>query len=129
MEDMVIENKGTQTKLITEISRSDNDSSNDDVKDRSKLRKIRRKQVHMKKNKRVLMKRRRISGSSRGCARGEEGIERRVRTLKQLIPKPENQGLEGLFRDAASYIMSLQMRVRVMRLMLHILSTSSQQHH
>ncbi|KMT09994.1 hypothetical protein BVRB_5g122090 [Beta vulgaris subsp. vulgaris] len=78
--------------------------------------------MHLRKNRRVLMKRRRSSMIRR---RDENGIRSKVQTLKSLIPKRESdQGLDGLFRDTASYIMSLQMRVRVMQIMVDVLDTT-----
>ncbi|GMN52280.1 hypothetical protein TIFTF001_021425 [Ficus carica] len=74
------------------------------------------------KSKRVLMKRRRLGASRR---RGNYGIVRRVRTLKRLIPNSQTVGsLDGLFRETADYILSLQMRVRVMQILVKVLSGS-----
>lgn len=74
------------------------------------------------KSKRVLMKRRRLGASRR---RGNYGIVRKVRTLKRLIPNSQTVGsLDGLFRETADYILSLQMRVRVMQIMVKVLSGS-----
>ncbi|RDX74473.1 Transcription factor UPBEAT1, partial [Mucuna pruriens] len=68
--------------------------------------------------RRILMKRR---GGSR---RGSNGIRRRVRTLKSLIPNVDSLGLDGLFRETANYILSLQTRVRVMQVMVKVLTGS-----
>ncbi|KAF2325060.1 hypothetical protein GH714_022512 [Hevea brasiliensis] len=57
----------------------------------------------------------RLEGSGSKAA---NGIHRRVRTLKKLIPNSEAEGLEGLFRDSADYILSLQMIVKVMQIMV-----------
>ncbi|CAO2826658.1 unnamed protein product [Amaranthus hypochondriacus] len=55
----------------------------------------------------------------------QNGIEKRVKTLKRLIPNNgKSQGLDGLFRDTASYIISLQMRVRVMQILVDVLENS-----
>ncbi|KVH94526.1 transcription factor UPBEAT1 [Cynara cardunculus var. scolymus] len=52
-------------------------------------------------------------------------IERKVRTLKKLIPKGESTiGLDGLFRETAEYISNLQMRVRIMQAVVDALSNS-----
>ncbi|KAK7279724.1 hypothetical protein RJT34_24781 [Clitoria ternatea] len=69
---------------------------------------------------RVLMKRR------VGSRRGSNGIQRRVKTLKSLIPNSDsNMGLDGLFRETANYILSLQTRVRVMQVMVKVLTGTS----
>ncbi|WVY95856.1 hypothetical protein V8G54_028007 [Vigna mungo] len=68
--------------------------------------------------RRVLMKRR------GGCRRGSNGIRRRVRTLKTLVPNSDSLGLDGLFRETANYILSLQTRVRVMQVMVKVLTAS-----
>ncbi|KAF7818120.1 transcription factor UPBEAT1 [Senna tora] len=62
----------------------------------------------------IVMKRR-----GRLMERGKNNIiDRKVRTLKRLVPKAESLGLDGLFRETAHYILSLQMRVRVMQIMV-----------
>ncbi|KAK9280888.1 hypothetical protein L1049_003779 [Liquidambar formosana] len=58
--------------------------------------------------------------------RPANGVERRVRTLKKLIPNTESTGLDGLFRETADYILALQMRVRVMQSMVKALSGSDE---
>ncbi|XP_027367574.1 transcription factor UPBEAT1-like [Abrus precatorius] len=70
--------------------------------------------------RRILMKRR---GGSR---RGSNGIQRRVRTLKRLIPNSDSMELDGLFRETANYILSLQTRVRVMQVMVKVLTGSDE---
>ncbi|KAF8387671.1 hypothetical protein HHK36_026325 [Tetracentron sinense] len=72
---------------------------------------------------RTLMKRRAISG---GCKRPKNGIGRRVRTLKKLIPNGKSTGLDGLFRDTADYILYLQMRVKAMQIMVNVFSSSDE---
>ncbi|XP_039069302.1 transcription factor UPBEAT1-like [Hibiscus syriacus] len=52
-------------------------------------------------------------------------IEKKVKTLKRLIPSNDSTGLDGLFRDTAEYILALQMRVKVMQIMVNVLSGSS----
>jgi len=72
------------------------------------------------------MKRRaRAEGST---VRSGYGIERRVRTLKKLIPNSESMGLDGLFRETADYILSLQMRVKVMQIMVKVLTGSDDEY-
>ncbi|BAT94404.1 transcription factor UPBEAT1 [Vigna umbellata] len=72
----------------------------------------------IRRPRRVLMKRR------GGCRRGSNGIRRRVRTLKTLVPNSDSLGLDGLFRETANYILSLQTRVRVMQVMVKVLTAS-----
>ncbi|QCE08002.1 Myc-type [Vigna unguiculata] len=66
-----------------------------------------------RRRRRVLMKR-----------RGSNGIRRRVRTLKTLIPNSHSLGLDRLFAQTANYILSLQTRVRVMQVMVEVLTPS-----
>ncbi|KAK6941108.1 hypothetical protein RJ641_030639 [Dillenia turbinata] len=54
------------------------------------------------------------------------GIERRVGTLKKLVPNSESMGLDGLFQETADYILSLQMRVKIMQIMVKVLSDSDE---
>jgi len=62
-----------------------------------------------------------------GSRRGSYGIQRRVRTLKRLIPNSdESIGLDGLFRETANYILSLQNRVSVMKVMVEVLTGSDE---
>ncbi|PON61749.1 hypothetical protein PanWU01x14_144080 [Parasponia andersonii] len=78
-----------------------------------------------KRPKRILMKRKRLGGASR--RRSGNGIVRRVQTLKRLVPTSRrSEGLDGLFRETADYILSLQMRVRVMHIMVKVLSGSEE---
>ncbi|KAK4282580.1 hypothetical protein QN277_013940 [Acacia crassicarpa] len=73
---------------------------------------------------RIVMKRRaRLMESSR---RRAKKIERRVTKLKWLIPDGELVGLDGLFRKTAHYILTLQLRVRVMQIMVKVLTDSDQ---
>ncbi|CAN6572615.1 unnamed protein product [Malus baccata var. baccata] len=54
------------------------------------------------------------------------GIKRRVKTLKRLIPNSDDSmGLDGLFRDTADYILSLQTRVRLMQMMVQAFAAVS----
>ncbi|KAI3679086.1 hypothetical protein L6452_38394 [Arctium lappa] len=75
-----------------------------------------------------IMKRRRLRRVGREGSRKATtmAIERKVRTLKKLIPKGESTvGLDGLFRETAEYISNLQMRVRIMQAVVDALSMSS----
>ncbi|KAK7343813.1 hypothetical protein VNO77_12856 [Canavalia gladiata] len=76
--------------------------------------------IRSRRPRRVLMKRR------GGFRRGSNGIQRRVRTLKRLIPNTDSIGLDGLFRETANYILSLQTKVRVMQVMVKVLTGSNQ---
>lgn len=64
-----------------------------------------------------------MEGSRR---RGAMRMKTRIRTLKRLVPRSKNEslGLDGLFRDTAHYILSLQTRVRVMQIMVDVLNAS-----
>lgn len=74
-------------------------------------------------SRRILMKRTaRVTGSRRPA----KGIERRVKTLKNLVPNSDSAGLDDLFRETADYILSLQMRVRVMQIMVKVLTDSEE---
>ncbi|KAG2697693.1 hypothetical protein I3760_07G118200 [Carya illinoinensis] len=70
----------------------------------------------------ILMKKMARSGSRKHA----NGIGRKVRTLKRLVPNSESMGLDGLFRGTAEYILSLQMRVRVMQNMFDALTNSDE---
>ncbi|KAL2535222.1 transcription factor UPBEAT1 [Forsythia ovata] len=72
--------------------------------------------------KRILMKRRARLDRSK---RPRNAVERKVRILKKLIPDCESMGVEMLFRETADYIMALQMRVKVMQIMVNALSAGS----
>ncbi|KAG1326170.1 putative transcription factor bHLH147 [Cocos nucifera] len=67
----------------------------------------------MWKKKRVLLQ---------GSRKPVSGIERRIRTLRRLLPNGESMGLEGLLHEAEDYIMCLQMQVKVMQIMVCVLS-------
>ncbi|KAJ4727837.1 putative Transcription factor [Melia azedarach] len=77
--------------------------------------------IRSRKTKRILMKKR--AGLER-FRRPANVIERKVRTLKKLIPNSESSGLDGLFRETADYILALQMRVKVMQIMVKTLTGS-----
>ncbi|XP_010544959.1 PREDICTED: transcription factor UPBEAT1 [Tarenaya hassleriana] len=77
------------------------------------------------RSRRVLVKRRRPKRAE-ASRRSSKAIERRVKTLKELIPntstRRESTSLDGLFRETADYILALQMKVRVMQDMVQVLS-------
>lgn len=74
----------------------------------------------------ILMKRRyRLQGSTRPAANVSE---KRVRVLRKLVPSTKEyseEGLDGLFRDTNDYILALEMRVKVMQIMVKALSGGS----
>ncbi|XP_021836057.1 transcription factor UPBEAT1 [Spinacia oleracea] len=111
---MVVDNK---EKFTTPTRRSN--PSNDNERIEEVVQRQRRR-----KTRKVLMKRRR----SIFRRRDENGIEKKVQTLQRLVPtrvgSDNNQGLDGLFTDTASYIISLQMRVRVMQIMVDVMENS-----
>ncbi|KAL0459788.1 UNVERIFIED_CONTAM: Transcription factor UPBEAT1 [Sesamum latifolium] len=53
------------------------------------------------------------------------GVERKLRILKKLIPNSETMGTESVLRETADYILALQMRVQVMKIMVDVLSSAS----
>ncbi|GER44362.1 transcription factor [Striga asiatica] len=50
-------------------------------------------------------------------------IDRKVRILKRLVTNCESSinGVEGLFEETANYVMALEMRVKVMKIMVNVL--------
>ncbi|KAK1437219.1 hypothetical protein QVD17_03007 [Tagetes erecta] len=59
-----------------------------------------------------------------GCRRSTM-IEKKVRTLKKLVPNAGSSvGLDGLFRETAAYISNLEIRVRLMQAVVKALSNS-----
>ncbi|KAJ0976420.1 hypothetical protein J5N97_018385 [Dioscorea zingiberensis] len=52
-------------------------------------------------------------------------IEKRVRALEKLLPSGESTGVCELFRETAEYIACLQAQVKVMRIMVKVLSETS----
>ena len=88
-----------------------------------------RRRRHIKTGKRprrIAMKRgsRRRFGGLEGSRRPRNEVGRRVEVLKKLIPSSsDSMGLDGLFRETADYIVALEMRVKVMQIMVKALST------
>ncbi|XP_028771040.1 transcription factor UPBEAT1-like isoform X2 [Neltuma alba] len=82
------------------------------------------KSVKSRRRGRILMKRR--ARLMEGSRRGANKMERRMTKLKRLIPDGERMGLDGLFRKTADYILALQMRVRVMQIMVKVVTASDQ---
>ncbi|KAL0371560.1 UNVERIFIED_CONTAM: hypothetical protein Sangu_0474100 [Sesamum angustifolium] len=52
-------------------------------------------------------------------------VQRKVRILKKLVPNSDSMGMERVLRETADYILGLQMRVEVMKIMVDVLSSSS----
>lgn len=77
----------------------------------------------------VLIRRSRPIPRSHLRSRSADKIDRRVRTLRKLIPtcnqSTETMAMDSLFRDTADYILSLQTKVRAMQLMVNALTTNS----
>uniref|UniRef100_A0A5B7C5I1 Putative transcription factor UPBEAT1 n=1 Tax=Davidia involucrata TaxID=16924 RepID=A0A5B7C5I1_DAVIN len=71
------------------------------------------------RHRKILMKRRAFVQGSR---RPIYGIEKRVRTLKKLVPNGKSKALDGLFRETGDYIVLLQMKVKLMEMMVKLLS-------
>ncbi|XP_058198072.1 transcription factor UPBEAT1 [Rhododendron vialii] len=92
----------------------------------SKAQSTRRWKEISKRPRMILMKRRyvRLQGSTRPAAANV--FEKRVRVLRKLVPTKEySEGLDGLFRDTTDYILALEMRVKVMQIMVKALSGGS----
>nr|ACU16544.1 unknown [Glycine max] len=86
----------------------------------AQAKKVKGTKRSVRRPRRILMMKRR-SGSRRGS---NNGIRRRVRKLKSLVPNSDSLELDGLSRDTADYILSLQTRVRVMQVMVKVLTGS-----
>ncbi|XXG84540.1 hypothetical protein AAC387_Pa10g2043 [Persea americana] len=61
----------------------------------------------------------------KGSRRSMGGVERRVRTLQKLLPNVQSMDMDGLFMEAADYILCLEMQVKVMQIMVMVLSNSN----
>ncbi|KAM2527926.1 hypothetical protein TB1_025126 [Malus domestica] len=76
--------------------------------------------------RRILKKKKKTGTRLQSASRRNIGIKRRVKTLKGLIPNSDDStGLDGLFRDTADYILSLQTRVRLMQIMVQAFAAGS----
>lgn len=49
---------------------------------------------------------------------------KRIKRLRKMIPKGESLELNGLFRETADYIVWLQMKVKMMQALVHVLNGS-----
>ncbi|THG04105.1 hypothetical protein TEA_025427 [Camellia sinensis var. sinensis] len=56
----------------------------------------------------------------RRSRRPMNGIKKRLRTLKKLVQNRRSKGLDGLFKETADYIVCLQMKVKVMQMMVKL---------
>lgn len=55
--------------------------------------------------------------------------QKRIRTLRKLVPTSgswSTGGLDDLFKEAAAYIVYLQIRVKAMQVMVNVLSSSDE---
>ncbi|KAL5996496.1 hypothetical protein ACLOJK_026576 [Asimina triloba] len=50
------------------------------------------------------------------------GVERRIAVLQRLVPNGESMDLAALFKEAADYILCLEMQARVMQVLVKVLS-------
>ncbi|KAK1398745.1 Transcription factor UPBEAT [Heracleum sosnowskyi] len=73
-----------------------------------------------------LMKRSRRRAGGLEIVRGSNlEVVRKVKTLKKLVPNSsDTEGLDGLFRETADYILTLQMRIQFMQVMVNGLSST-----
>ncbi|XWS69119.1 hypothetical protein CRYUN_Cryun04dG0152200 [Craigia yunnanensis] len=93
--------------------------------------KVKKKRINRKKVRHVRCRRPRSNFMKRrarleGSRRPVNPIEKKLKTLKKLIPNKESMGLDGLFRETAEYILSLQMRVEAMQIMVKVLTDSNE---
>lgn len=80
----------------------------------------RRRRILM--NRRLMRKGRRLQRQS--CR--IKPAQKRITALRKLVLMSGSTGLEGLFREAADYIVSLQIRVKAMQVMINALSCSDE---
>ncbi|KAL5859271.1 hypothetical protein ACOSQ4_000567 [Xanthoceras sorbifolium] len=80
--------------------------------------------IRCRRPRRISMKRR--SAGVEVPRRPANAIDRKVRTLKKLVPNSESMGIDGLFRETADYILALQMKVNVMQVMVKVLTGSDE---
>ncbi|KAL3533242.1 hypothetical protein ACH5RR_006763 [Cinchona calisaya] len=75
---------------------------------------------------RFLMKRKSCLNSRgrRPTRPAANGIERKVRILKKLVPNSDSQEMDTLYQQTADYIIALQTRVKAMQIMVNLLSGS-----
>ncbi|CAN6446476.1 unnamed protein product [Victoria cruziana] len=81
-----------------------------------RTRRLSRMLVRKKKPAASLRRRRERSLlSSKGRGGEKDGVERRVRALKRLVPGGRGMAVEKLFEETADYIMALQGQVTAMK--------------
>ncbi|XP_010268101.1 PREDICTED: transcription factor UPBEAT1-like [Nelumbo nucifera] len=54
-----------------------------------------------------------------------KGMERKVRTLRKLVPNGKSRGLGELFEETADYILFLQMQVKVLQALVKVSTDSN----
>ncbi|RVW71597.1 Transcription factor UPBEAT1 [Vitis vinifera] len=91
------------------------------LQNRAKRRQWRKRSIRGGTQRRILLKRRAVLEGSRRLR--SDGVMRRVRTLKSLVPNGQSMGLDGLFAETAYLHHVVQMRVKVMKTMVNSLST------
>ncbi|CAL9237270.1 unnamed protein product [Arabidopsis halleri] len=84
---------------------------------------MRRQRARRALVKKIMIRpRKSLEASRRPC----RAIQGRVKTLKELVPNTKtSQGLDGLFRQTADYILALEMKVRVMQTMVQVLTETN----
>ncbi|KAE8736340.1 Transcription factor UPBEAT1 [Hibiscus syriacus] len=108
---------------IPRLHSNDTPSNEERSEAKARRRSLMTKKQRTPRTRSVSMKRRTVRERSRRLV--VNPIEKKVKTLKRLIPRNDSTGLEGLFRDTAEYILALQMRVEVMQIMVNVLTGSS----
>ncbi|CAK9322308.1 unnamed protein product [Citrullus colocynthis] len=77
------------------------------------------KQIVKQVKKKLEMSSRSLRSEKRICLK-------RIRRLRKMFPKSESMELNGLFKETADYIVWLQMKVRMMQALVHILNGSDE---
>ncbi|KAL8252913.1 hypothetical protein R6Q59_036606 [Mikania micrantha] len=91
----------------------------------SAMMKTRRNSTKHNAIKMIKRKRARWAAGDQESCRRCIMIEKKVRTLKKLVPNSGSSvGLDRLVKDTVEYISSLQMRVRIMQAVVNALSNS-----
>ncbi|KAK9048545.1 hypothetical protein SSX86_032490 [Deinandra increscens subsp. villosa] len=85
----------------------------------------RRNIIPTRKNAIKMIKRRRARRAGQEGSRKCSVVVKKIRTLKKLVPNAGSSGgLDGLFRETAEYISSLQRRVKIMQAVVDAFSNS-----
>ncbi|KAK6913667.1 hypothetical protein RJ641_020988 [Dillenia turbinata] len=98
-----------QTLKDKEMCRSSNGATKGRVKGKHVIK------CASRTRRKMLMKERGSRGSS-------NDIDRRIRTLKKLVPNGDSLDLNGLFRETADYIKCLEVSVKIMQFTVEVLS-------